>query len=83
MGAVTRRWQGYGKTNMKAPNQQKDASPRLLANGSQGELSHDEIALRACSLWEQQGRPQNQEVGIWLQAETQLRAPQPQHGVRA
>jgi Protein of unknown function (DUF2934) len=68
---------------MKAAKQKKDASPRLLANGLPGEPNHDEIALRAYSLWEQQGRPQNQEIEIWLQAETQLRQSQHQHGVQA
>ena len=58
--------------NMKAEKQKKDTS-RLLTNGPQGEPTHDEIALRAYSLWEQQGRPQNQEIAFWLQAETQLR----------
>ena len=68
---------------MKAPNQKKDAPPRLMTNGPPGEPTHDEIALCAYSLWEQQGRPQNQEVATWLQAETQLRRSQNQHGVRA
>jgi len=70
-------------TNMKTPKQTKEASPRLLTNGRWGGPTHDEIALCAYSLWEQQGRPQNQEVEIWLQAETQLRQPQNQHGVQA
>jgi hypothetical protein len=67
---------------MKTTKQKKDAAPRLLTNGSYGEPTHDEIALSAYSLWEQQGRPQNQEVEIWLQAEIQLRQSQSQHGVR-
>jgi hypothetical protein len=68
---------------MKAAKQKKDASPRLLTNGTHGEPTHDEIAFCAYSLWEQQGRQQNQEVEIWLQAEAQLRQSQSQHGVRA
>ena len=67
---------------MKAEKQMKDASPRLLTNGLQGKPTHDEIALRAYSLWEQKGRPPSQEVAIWLQAETQLRQPRNQHGVQ-
>jgi hypothetical protein len=68
---------------MKAANQKKDTSLLLLTNGPACEPTHDEIALRAYSLWEQQGHPQNQEVAIWLQAETQLRQSQQPHGVRA
>ncbi len=68
---------------MRTANQKKDTSPRLLTNGPSCEPTHDKIALCAYSLWEQQGRPQNQEVAIWLQAETQLRQSQLQHGVRA
>jgi hypothetical protein len=54
---------------MKTPKPTKDTSPRLLTNGQGSEPTHDEIALCAYSLWEQQGRPQNQEVEHWLQAE--------------
>jgi hypothetical protein len=68
---------------MKTPQQKKAASPRLLTNGPSCEPTHDEIALRAYSLWEQQGRPQNQEVAIWLRAEAQLRQSQHEHGVQA
>jgi hypothetical protein len=67
---------------MKAAKQKKDAPPRLL-NGPPREPTHDPIAVCAYSLWEQQGSPQNQEVEIWLRAETQLRQSQHQHGVRA
>jgi hypothetical protein len=68
---------------MKAAKQKEDAPPRLLTNGPPCEPTDDEIALCAYSLWEQEGRPQNQEVEIWFQAETQLRQSQHQHGVRA
>ena len=68
---------------MKAAKQKKDASPRLLTNGPHGEPTHDEIALRAYSLWEQQGCPQKEEVEIWLHAEAQLRQSHNRHGVRA
>lgn len=68
---------------MKTTKQKKDVTPRLLTNGEHSELAHDEIARLAYSLWEQQGRPHGQEVGIWLQAEVQLRQPQSQHGVQA
>ena len=68
---------------MKTTKQTKDASPRLLTNGAHSEPAHDEIARCAYSLWEQQGHPQDQEIGIWLQAEAQLRKSQSQQGVRA
>lgn len=68
---------------MKTTKQKKDAPPRLLTNGPSGEPTHDEIALCAYSLWEEQGHPENREVEIWLQAETQLRQSQNQQGVRA
>ena len=58
-------------------------APRLLTNGGNGELSRDAIAQAAYYLWEQQGRPQNQDVQIWLQAETQLRNTQAPRGVQA
>ena len=66
---------------MKAAKQKKGPLSRLLTNGLPCEPTHDEIALCAYSLWEQQGRLQNQ-VEIWLQAETQFRQSQPQHGLR-
>lgn len=58
----------------------KAPAPRLLSNG---EPTRDQIARAAYQLWEQQGRPQNQDIGIWLQAESQLRPAQPPHGVQA
>ena len=36
-------------------------------------VSHDEIARRAYELWEQDGRPENEEYRHWLEAERQLR----------
>ena len=68
---------------MKASTQKRNTPPRLLKNGPEGEPTHDEIALRAYSLWEQQGSPQNHEVETWLLAEAQLRQSQNKHGVRA
>ena len=68
---------------MKAANQKKAAPPHLLTNGAHGEPTHDDIEHCACALWEHHGRPQNQQVEIWLQAEAQLRQSQSQHGVRA
>jgi hypothetical protein len=68
---------------MKAAKQKKAAPPRLLTNGAYGEPTHDDIAHRAYSLWEQQGGPQDHQIGIWLQAESQLRQSQSRQGVRA
>ena len=68
---------------MKTANQKKAAPPRLLTNGAHGEPTHDDIAHCAYSLWEQHGRPQNQQVEIWFQAEAQLRQSQGQHGICA
>jgi hypothetical protein len=67
---------------MKASKQKNDNSPRLLTNGPQPEPTHEQIALKAYSLWEQQGRPQNQEIAIWLQAETSLRQSENRHGLQ-
>lgn len=36
--------------------------------------SHDTITQQARELWEQRGRPQGQDVAIWLEAERQLQA---------
>lgn len=54
-------------------NTKKEKAPRLLTHGGTREPARDEIAKAAYYLWEQQGRPQNQDVQLWLQAETQLR----------
>jgi len=61
----------------------KTPTPRLPTNGEPHEQTHDEIALFAYSLWERQGRPQHQEIAIWLQAEIQLRPAQHPYGVQA
>jgi len=61
---------------MKTTTQKQNASPQ------HEEPTHDEIALRAYSLWEKQGHAQNQEVANWLQAEVQLRQTLNQHGAR-
>ncbi len=62
------------KPALKAP------ASRLLTNG---EPTRDQIAQAAYHLWEQRGRPQNQDIGIWLQAEIQLRPAQHPYGVQA
>ena len=37
------------------------------------EPTHDDIALCAMSIWEEEGRPQGRELEHWLLAETRLR----------
>ena len=37
-------------------------------------LSHDEVAQRACKLWEAAGRPVGRDEEYWLQAEAELLA---------
>lgn len=68
---------------MKTTKQKKGAAPLLLGNGSRSEPDRAEIARRAYSLWEQQGRPQDQDLGLWLQAEAQLRQSRTSHDVPA
>ena len=65
---------------MKTTTEKQNTS---LTNSQPKEPTRDEIALRAYSLWEEQGHSQNQEVANWLQAEVQLRQTLNQHGVRA
>ena len=68
---------------MKTTKPKNNPAPRLITNGSNGELGRDELALRAYSLWEQEGHHQNHEVEYWLRAETQLRAERKQNAARA
>lgn len=60
----------------------KEKAPKLLTNGGHGGPARDEIAQAAYYLWERKGRPQDQDVQLWLQAETQLRQSQTQNGVQ-
>ncbi len=39
--------------------------------------SHAAISQQASEIWEQRGRPQGQDVAIWLEAERQLQAGSP------
>lgn len=68
---------------MKRSKPKKTAALPRLTNPPQAEPTHDEIARCAYSLWEQQGRPQNQEAKIWFYAEAQLRQSKNQQGGRA
>lgn len=58
---------------MKTVKSKKGSDPLLITNGSNDAPTHDEIALRAFSIWEEQGRPHNHDFEHWLQAESQLR----------
>ena len=43
-------------------------------NGSNGKPAHEEVALFAYYVWEQQGRTDGHDVEDWQQAEMQLEA---------
>jgi hypothetical protein len=58
---------------MKTVKPTTKPSVKLIADSANGETTHDEIALCAYSLWQQQGCPSNHELENWLQAEMQLR----------
>ena len=45
---------------------------RSLTTNDPPELTHDEIAIRAHELWELEGRPANNDLRFWLQAEAEL-----------
>ena len=51
----------------------KNATVKLLQDRPNGKLIHDEIALAAYCIWEQEGSPQGREVDNWLRAESLLR----------
>lgn len=48
---------------------------------------HADIEVRAYEIWEKKGRPANQEVGCWFQAEQELlllyAAPRPRSAIKA
>ncbi len=44
---------------------------KQITNGARIRLDHETIAAQAYSIWEQNGRAQNQEVENWLRAESQ------------
>lgn len=58
---------------MKRLKPKKGAAVQPLTNRTPTEPTHDEIARCAYSLWEQKGRPQDQEAEIWFCAAAQLR----------
>jgi hypothetical protein len=45
---------------------------RLVADIPNRALAHDEIALAAYCIWEQEGCPQGRDVDIWLREEDLL-----------
>lgn len=67
---------------MKNPKASK--KPLLLADASSPSANptHDEIAHRAYSIWEEQARPQGQDSAHWFQAESELRQAQEQRAAR-
>ena len=38
------------------------------------EIPHDKIAARAAEIWDRKGRPHDQDVQNWVEAEAELRA---------
>jgi len=58
----------------RAPVAQAIAAPALMPAPVKKAVSTDEIARRAYSIWEQQGRPSGKEREHWLLAEQQLQA---------
>jgi len=58
---------------MKTNKSKNISDPLQITNGSNAEPTHDEIALRAHSIWEAEGRPQDHGFEHLPQAESQLR----------
>lgn len=44
------------------------------ADGTRGQVSHDEVSRRAEQLWRERGSPSGQDETIWLEAEARLKA---------
>ena len=52
------------------------AAARAVTPAPATEITSEQIARRAYSIWEQQGRPAGKESEHWLQAEQQLKSSQ-------
>jgi hypothetical protein len=61
---------------MKRTRKQAAATPPVT-DGPNGQVSREEIAAVAYSIWENEGRPEGRAVEHWLQAEAQLRLAHP------
>ena len=57
---------------MSAKNRTNPATNRI-ATPPRPEPAHDDIALCAMRIWEEEGRPQGRELEHWLLAEVRLR----------
>ena len=57
---------------MSAKNKSNPRASRIAAQ-PRPEPTHDDIALCAMSIWEEEGRPQGRELEHWLLAEARLR----------
>lgn len=53
------------------------SAPLLLSSGGDGQPVHEEIARLAHSIWRAEGCPTGRDREHWLQAEAELRQPQP------
>jgi len=54
--------------------QKESGGTKLLTNGPNGKPAHEEVALFAYYIWEQQGRPDGHDAEHWFEAEKQLEA---------
>lgn len=61
------------QSSLKKISATTTTSPRTPVTARPRSLTHDQIALRAHSLYEQSGCQGGREVEFWLEAERQLR----------
>jgi len=62
---------------VKQVKAQSRSTPLLISRGGDGQPKHDEIARLAHSIWRAEGCPVGRDLDHWLQAESELRQPQP------
>ncbi|AMV28846.1 hypothetical protein VT84_30915 [Gemmata sp. SH-PL17] len=51
-----------------------DGAPISPPESTQVEIPHDKIAARAAEIWDRKGRPHDQDVQNWMEAEAELRS---------
>ena len=56
------------------PRLVKQTTPKVKPSAAQPELSHEQIAMRAYELFQQDGGVHGQHVDHWLRAESELKA---------
>jgi hypothetical protein len=62
-----------GRPSKPSPKAEPAKAPAKNMTGPRREITSDLIAVRAFIIWEQQGRPQGNDVANWLLAERQLK----------